>query len=291
MTAALGQVPGSGRRTSGGQADAIDRLVRLVGNGGSVVLSGAGLSTESGIPDYRGPTGARRRGTPMTFQAFTSDPAARRRYWARSHIGWRSIAHAEPNDGHRGVARLQRAGLIDGIVTQNVDGLHQAGGATGVIELHGNLARVVCLSCGQLSHRADLDHRLRVANPAFDPTVLAVNADGDVDLADPMVTRFRTVDCLFCSGTLKPDVVFFGESVPHDRVEQCFTLVDNAAALVVLGSTLSVLSGRRFVMRAAKLDIPVAIVNEGPTRGDHLAAVRIEARLGVTLVELATRLT
>jgi NAD-dependent SIR2 family protein deacetylase len=167
------------------------------------VLSGAGLSTESGIPDYRGPSGAARPATPMTFQAFTGSASARRRYWARSHLGWRVIARAEPNAGHRSVAQLQDAGLLTGVVTQNVDGLHTAAGARDVVELHGNLDRVVCLSCGRLSPRQELDRRLRAVNRAWRAKVLGVNPDGDVDLPEEDLDAFRTVDCDVCGGVLK----------------------------------------------------------------------------------------
>jgi NAD-dependent SIR2 family protein deacetylase len=258
-------------------------LTDLLAGGGAAVLSGAGLSTESGIPDYRGPSGARRTVSPMTYQTFTGDALARRRYWARSHVGWRMIARAAPNAGHRAVAELQRAGVVSGVVTQNVDGLHQAGGATSVVELHGNLERVVCLDCACLSARAELDQRLRLANPGFDARAAAVNPDGDVELADDDVAAFVPVDCTGCTGMLKPDVVFFGESVPMPRVEAAFATVESARALLVLGSSLTVMSGRRFVLRAAKLGIPVAIVNQGETRGDPYAAVRVDAALGEVL--------
>ncbi len=267
----------------------MDDLAELIEPGGVVVLSGAGLSTESGIPDYRGPTGLSRQFAPMTYQTFTREPDARRRYWARSHLGWRTIARATPNDGHRAVATLQRHGLLDGIVTQNVDGLHQAAGARDVIELHGNLARVTCLSCGRLTDRVELDRRLRTANPDFDPAATLINPDGDAELADEALAGFRTVDCTVCLGTLKPDVVFFGESVPRDRVQECFELVERSRALVVLGSSLTVMSGRRFVLRAVKVGVPVAIVNQGPTRSDDCAAVRVDEPLGVVLPALAQR--
>jgi NAD-dependent SIR2 family protein deacetylase len=263
-------------------------LTDLVAGGGVVVLSGAGLSTESGIPDYRGPTGARRAVSPMTYQTFTGDALARRRYWARSHLGWRTIARAAPNAGHRAVAELQRAGVVTGVVTQNVDGLHPAGGARDVVELHGNLERVVCLDCGATSSRVELDDRLRAANPDFTASAAALNPDGDVELADADVAAFRPVDCRRCrGGMLKPDVVFFGESVPAARVERSFALVEAAGALLVLGSSLTVMSGRRFVLRAARLGIPVGIVNQGPTRGDPYACVRVDGRLGDVLPGLA----
>ncbi|WDZ83164.1 NAD-dependent protein deacetylase [Micromonospora cathayae] len=268
----------------------IDVLAGLVAAGGVVVLSGAGLSTESGIPDYRGPSGVARRHTPMTYQTFTRDADARRRYWARSHLGWRMIARAAPNDGHRAVARLQHAGLVDAVITQNVDGLHTAAGSPDVVELHGRLDEVVCLDCGNRTSREELDRRLRQANPDFAAAVTAVNPDGDVDLADAAVARFRVVDCGFCrTGMLKPDVVFFGETVPAPRVAHCFALVERARSVLVLGSSLTVMSGRRFVLRAAKRDIPVVIVNQGATRGDGYAAVTVDAPLGRLLPALADR--
>ncbi|HEY3003382.1 MAG TPA: NAD-dependent protein deacetylase [Kribbellaceae bacterium] len=272
------------------QDGSVGRLAAMVGAGGVVVLSGAGLSTESGIPDYRGPTGARRRGTPMTYGEFTGTAAARRRYWARSHLGWRSIARAEPNEGHRAVAGLQDRGLLDGIITQNVDGLHQAAGARDVVELHGSLDAVVCLGCRMRCDRAELDARLRAANPDFDAVATKVNPDGDVELADDAVETFRLVPCEACgSDLLKPDVVFFGENVPRDRVERCYALVDEARALLVLGSSLTVMSGFRFVRHAARRGIGVAIVNDGDTRGDEYATVRVHARLGPLLTDVLGR--
>ncbi|MEU7924332.1 NAD-dependent protein deacetylase [Micromonospora sp. NPDC049107] len=270
----------------------VQELAALVAGGQVVVLSGAGLSTESGIPDYRGPSGVARRHTPMTFQAFTRDAVARRRYWARSHLGWRLIARATPNAGHRAVARLQDAGLVDAVITQNVDGLHGAAGSGRVVELHGRLDEVTCLDCGNLTSREEVDRRLREANPDFVARVAAVNPDGDVDLPDEQVAGFRPVDCGICgTGMLKPDVVFFGETVPPQRVARCFALVEQARAVVVLGSSLTVMSGRRFVIRAAKQGIPVAIVNQGPTRGDGYATVRVDAPLGEVLPVLAERVT
>jgi len=252
--------------------------------GNVAILSGAGLSTESGIPDYRGPSGqARRTAQPMTYQEFTGSAAARQRYWARSHLGWRHVTGAAPNAGHRAVAALERAGLVSGVITQNVDGLHQAAGAAAVTELHGSLHQVVCLSCWSRSPREELDARLRAANPewttaGFEP---AVNPDGDVALEE--TGGFTVVDCLACGGLLKPDVVFFGENVPKPRVESCFSLVSSSSALVVLGSSLTVMSGLRYVRRASSLGIPVVIVNQGATRGDPLATATLDAPLGSTL--------
>jgi NAD-dependent SIR2 family protein deacetylase len=270
--------------------DQVAELAGWVADGGVVVLSGAGLSTESGIPDYRGPSGAARPVTPMTYQAFTRDPVARRRYWARSHLGWRTIGDARPNAGHRAVARLQQLSALDGIITQNVDGLHQAGGATDVVELHGNLARIACLDCGSVSPRAELEDRLNAANPGFAATASAINPDGDAELDDAELDGFVVVDCTACGGMLKPDVVYFGETVPPDRVSRSFALVCAARTLLVLGSSLTVMSGRRFVLRAAKEGIRVAIVNQGVTRGEPYASLIVDAPLGVVLPEVAGRL-
>jgi NAD-dependent SIR2 family protein deacetylase len=269
---------------------AMDRLGELVARGAMCVLSGAGLSTESGIPDYRGPSGALRVRLPMTLAEFRGSTAARQRYWARAHIGWRRIAAAQPNAGHLAVAALQQAGVLRGIITQNVDGLHQAAGARDVIELHGTLDRVVCLECGARSTRAALDERLRAANLDVDWERVAVassNPDGDVELAEEQVARFRLVRCECCGADLlKPDVVFFGENVPRARVQRCFELVERSASLLVLGSSLTVMSGLRFVHRARQARIPVAIVNQGTTRGDPLADLKVDAALGEMLPAL-----
>jgi NAD-dependent SIR2 family protein deacetylase len=272
--------------------DHVSALVDLLSDGGALVLSGAGLSTDSGIPDYRGATGSLRRHTPMTYQTFTRDPRGRHRYWARSYVGWRQIERARPNDGHRAVAALQRTGAVGEVITQNVDGLHQAGGARDVVELHGGLDRTVCLACGDVAGRGALDARLRAVNPGFRPEATdEVNPDGDVELPEEALDGFVMVDCLACGGgPLKPDVVFFGETVPRARVDHCFSLVDRARSLLVLGSSLTVMSGYRFVIHAAKRGIPVGIVNVGPTRGDEKADVRVDAPLGTVLPELAGRL-
>jgi NAD-dependent SIR2 family protein deacetylase len=265
-------------------------LADLISDGEVAILSGAGLSTESGIPDYRGPTGRARPAQPMTYQDFVGTAAARQRYWARSHLGWRRIARAVPNLGHLAVADLERHGLARGIITQNVDGLHQAAGARQVVELHGGLDRVVCLGCGRLTQREQLDEWLREVNPTWDAEVMRVNPDGDVVVADIDVERFVVVDCDICGGLLKPDVVFFGENVPRPRVEECFAMVDDAGALLVLGSSLTVASGYRFVRHAAKLGVPIAIVNEGPTRGDALADFTVDGPLGSILPALVAKL-
>ena len=269
----------------------MSELRGLVGGGGVVVLSGAGLSTDSGIPDYRGPSGSLRRHTPMTYQTFVGDPVARHRYWARSYLGWPTIDAARPNSGHTAVTELERAGLVTAIITQNVDGLHQRAGARQVVELHGGLDRVVCRACGEAEGRANVGERLRGANPTFAAEVRRVNPDGDAEIPAERLDAFRMVPCLFCGGgPLKPDVVFFGETVPRERVDRCFALVEGARALLVLGSSLTVMSGYRFVLRAAATGIPVAIVNAGPTRGDGKATVRVDAPLGEVLPALAAQL-
>ncbi|KGN35484.1 Sir2 family NAD-dependent protein deacetylase [Knoellia subterranea] len=269
--------------------------------GPALVLTGAGISTESGIPDYRGPDG-NRRVTPMSHQEFTATSAARQRYWARSFIGWQRFTAAEPNAGHVAVARLQRVGAFGDVITQNVDGLHQQAGASNVIELHGTLSEVECLTCGERTDRDFVQALMDDANHGFAALALGlvgdgsqvssqIRPDGDIVLADEAVQSFTAPRCLVCGhDTLKPDVVFFGGSVPKPRVEACFELTDAAPALVVLGSSLKVMSGYRFVRRAAANGIPVVVVTKGPTRGDAETTHRIDAPLGVTLSALADEL-
>lgn len=279
-----------------------DDLVDLVSGGGVVVLSGAGLSTDSGIPDYRGPDGTRRV-EPMTYGTFIGSSDARRRYWARSYIGWQRFREASPNPGHEAVAALQRAGYVGPVITQNVDGLHQAAGAGGVVELHGSLERALCLTCGEVTTREGLHERMTQANPGFMDRFAAaaeavgsqwgeqVRPDGDIVLADSLVESFFAPLCLVCGrDTVKPDVVFFGESVPKPLVEKCFGLVEAAGALLVLGSSLSVMSGYRFVRRAAQVGVPVAIVTRSATRGDAEATLRLHRPLRETLDELVSAL-
>jgi NAD-dependent deacetylase sirtuin 4 len=263
-----------------------------------MALTGAGCSTESGIPDYRGPDSSRRTRTPILYQEFARDPLARRRYWARSAIGWRRVAGARPNAGHRALAWMEESGLVRGIVTQNVDGLHQAAGSHRVVELHGNLAEVVCLSCGATGRREDLQRRLLDLNPGWGTAAeLRWQAgdtdsapDGDVDLASGLERDFQVSACLRCRGVLKPDVVFFGENVPKERVEGAWALLDEADVLLVAGSSLTVYSGYRFVLGAAEKDVPVGIVNLGSTRGDEIARVRVHGRTGEVLPALSEAL-
>ncbi|WP_346016998.1 NAD-dependent protein deacetylase [Pseudenhygromyxa sp. WMMC2535] len=273
-----------------GQLDALAAMLR----GRRVLaLTGAGCSTESGIPDYRGEGTRARARNPVKFDRYVGDPAARRRYWARAMIGWPKFCAARPNAGHAALAALEAEGFISGLITQNVDRLHHAAGSREVVELHGALAEVRCLSCGAIEARADLQARLEQLNPGWldaERLRAPMAPDGDADLEDPALARFRVADCLRCAGLLKPNVVFFGEAVPAPVVERGYAMVDAAEALLVLGSSLAVFSGLRFVRRAAARELPVAIVNLGPTRGDPLASLRLGARVGELLPQLHARL-
>jgi NAD-dependent SIR2 family protein deacetylase len=264
----------------------IERLAALVAGGGVVALSGAGMSTDSGIPDYRGPGGAQRRHAPMTYREFVSDHQARQRYWARGHIGWRHVTRARPNASHMALAALERGGWVSGLITQNVDGLHPAAGSRNVVELHGNLAHTVCLDCGGVGSRRRLADRLDARNPDVEPQPTPIAPDGDAELGRTSERAFVVAPCAVCGGVLKPDVVFFGERVPRDRVDRSFAMLGEARTLLVVGSSLTVMSGYRFVIRARKSGTPVAIVNRGPTRGDADAVVRIDAGLADVLPRL-----
>ena len=245
------------------------------------VLTGAGCSTESGIPDYRGPETARRARNPIQFSQFRDDAAWRSRYWARSAIGWPKMRAARPNAGHLALARLGWP-----IITQNVDGLHTEAGAHDVIELHGSLDGVVCLSCGHRTSRADLQATILRDNPHLVGRTAALAPDGDADL----VTGATVPDCTECGGVLKPDVVFFGENVPRPRVERALQWTRDADVLLVVGSSLTVFSGYRFVKRARQWGKHIAIVNLGPTRGDPLADLKLEHGAGEVLSALQARL-
>ena len=274
--------------------DAAALATLLRAHPGTLVLSGAGMSTDSGIPDYRGPDGSRRV-SPMQHAEFVGSSEARQRYWARSYIGWLRFSHAEPNAAHLAVADLQRRGVLGHVITQNVDGLHQAAGSRHVTELHGSLDDVLCLTCGDRSDRDLLQARMAEANPGFERLAAGespdgsrvssqIRPDGDIVLADELVAGFRLPLCLVCAAdTLKPDVIFFGGSVPRERVDACYALTDSAPALLVLGSSLAVMSGLRFVRHAAKRGIPVMVVTRGTTRGDDLMTLRVDASLAPTL--------
>lgn len=268
----------------------ITPLIRLIRGSHVVVLSGAGCSTESGIPDYRGPKTRRKSNNPIQYRDFVSDAGARTRYRARSALGWPRIAEAEPNDGHRALAHLEQAGIVRGVITQNVDRLHQEAGSQHVVELHGALADVRCLNCGTLESRRGVQRRLLMLNPSWRDRTAELAPDGDAELPAPAPHSFQVPDCRRCGGVLKPDVVFFGENVPHHRVEQAWQLFEEADTLLVVGSSLTVYSGYRFVLRAADEKRPVAIVNLGPTRGDDLACLRLDGRTGEVLPRLAQAL-
>ncbi len=272
---------------------AIDRLTDLFADGDVLVLSGAGISTDSGIPDYRGPDGAAHNGAPMTYQRFVGSETDRRRYWARSHVGWARFAAAQPNPSHLAVAALGRQGRLTGVVTQNVDGLHSAAGSPDVIDLHGRLDRVACLTCGARRPRLEVGLRLDAVNPGYRDQVTAstgrLRPDGDVALDD--TAGFRLVACRACGGVLKPDVVYFGEHVPRERFRTALAWLDRSRSLVVLGSSLMVGSGYRFATAAARRGVPVAIVTRGVTRADHLASLRVDAPLAEVLPPITASLT
>jgi NAD-dependent SIR2 family protein deacetylase len=275
---------------TGGCAESPE-LVTLLADRRIAVLTGAGISTDSGIPDYRGPESP--PSNPMTIRQFISDPAFRQRYWARNHVGWRHMDDTLPNAGHRALAALEDASVVNGLITQNVDLLHTKAGSRNVINLHGTYARVICLSCGSTMTRAALAERLEAVNPGFIERAeaiggLAVAPDADAVVAD--TASFRYLDCERCGGMLKPDIVYFGESVPKDVVAEAYSLVEQSDALLVVGSSLTVFSGYRFVRQAAALGIPVAIINRGDTRGDDLATVKVDGGCSELLVLLADEL-
>lgn len=259
--------------------DAQPLVAGLLDGRTALVLTGAGVSTDSGIPDYRGPGSPARR--PMTFQDFLSGPPMQQRYWARAHIGWQRMSGAVPNDAHLALVRMQGAGRLSGLITQNVDGLHEVAGHRDVVDLHGRIDRVICLGCRTVSTRTELHERLSELNPGHSDRVVDFAPDGDALLED--TADFRVAYCAECGGILKPDVVFFGENVPKDRVAHCIGLVDEAEALLVLGSSLQVMSGLRFVRQARKRGIPIVIVNRGITRGNDLADLKIDAGVAETL--------
>jgi len=268
----------------------VAELVELLRGRRCVALTGAGCSTESGIPDYRGPGTAARARHPIRYQEFLRQPLARARYWARSWVGWQRMSSAAPNAAHRALAELERSGLAVGLITQNVDSLHTRAGSRRVIELHGTLDEVRCIECGSIEQRSRLQERLIAENPGFAAADAELAPDGDAELEAALVEGFRVAPCLACGGVLKPNVVFFGENVPAPTVEAAYALLAEAEVLLVLGSSLTVFSGFRFVRRASAAGVPVAIVNLGETRGDPYACVRVEARVGELLPEVAERL-
>ncbi len=251
------------------------------------VLTGAGLSTDSGIPDYRG-AGALPR-NPMTFQQFLVDADYRKRYWAGSHLGWRRFDGARPNAGHRALAALERSGVVNGVMTQTVDGLHVRAGSMRVVDLHGTMDRVRCLSCGQGFARADIADRIAAANPWLDePDAVVLAPDGDVEVKE--VDEFVTPECTVCGGILKPDIVFFGEFIPTEKFAEATAVMHGADALLIAGSSLVVNSGIRLLDQAAKRKLPIVIINRGVTKGDLRATVKIDGGTSEHLTALSERL-
>jgi len=274
----------------------VDALAALLAGRRVVALTGAGCSTESGIPDYRGAgrTGPR---NPIQHDAFMRRSDVRRRYWARATLGWERFKAARPNPAHAALAELEAAGTLAGIITQNVDRLHHQAGSRRVVELHGAIADVRCLGCGAHEPRADLQERLLAGNPGWMPRALmelqggqGLRPDGDAELSAETVAAFQVVDCLRCGGPLKPDVVFFGGTVSEPTLTAAWALLADAQVLLVVGSSLTVYSGFRFVRRAHEMAVPIAIVNVGPTRGDQLAEARVSAPVGQVLPQLAASL-
>jgi NAD-dependent SIR2 family protein deacetylase len=266
------------------EQEALGSAVQALQGKRLAVLTGAGLSTDSGIPDYRGPGSAPRN--PMTYQEFIGSEANRRRYWARNHIGWSRLRHADPNAGHAAVALMERRGLLTGLITQNVDRLHEDAGSVNVVDLHGRFDQVICLSHGHTFSRQLIAAILEEINPGFveaavESGLVEMAPDADATVEDPeLISSFVMAVCPICGGILKPDFVYFGENVPKDRVVRAYAMVDDAGALLVAGSSLTVQSGLRFVRHASKAEKPVVIINRGSTRGDGFAAVKLE--LGVS---------
>ena len=266
---------------------ALDAAVTALQGRTIAVLTGAGVSTDSGIPDYRG-EGAPVR-TPMTFQQFLSDLEYRKRYWAGSHLGWKQFYAAEPNAGHIALAELESAGIVDGIITQNVDGLHLRAGSQRVVDLHGTMDKVVCLVCGQYYARAGIADQIAEQNPWIEtPDAVQLSPDGDVEVKD--ASSFVLPACTVCGGMLKPDVVFFGEFIPKEKFSEASALMQSADALLIAGSSLVVNSGIRLLEQASRRRLPIVILNRGVTKGDNRATVKIDAGTSETLVSLLERL-
>ena len=284
LTGFASMAPVSGVELSPGEVTALGEAVAILSGSRLAVLTGAGLSTDSGIPDYRGPGAAPRK--PMTYQEFLGSAENRRRYWARNHLGWSHLRHADPNAGHAAIALMEQRGLLTGLITQNVDRLHEDAGSVNVVDLHGRFDQVICLDKGHTFSRKLLAAILEELNPGFVEAALRAGVvemapDADATVEDPeLITSFVVAVCPVCGGTLKPDFVYFGENVPKDRVERAYSMVDDAEALLVAGSSLTVMSGLRFVRHAAKADKPVVIINRGTTRGDELATLKLD--LGVS---------
>ncbi|MBB5631963.1 NAD-dependent SIR2 family protein deacetylase [Cryobacterium mesophilum] len=266
--------------------DTIDDVLDILRGRRIAVLTGAGISTDSGIPDYRGAGTVRR--TPMTFQQFLGSEESRARYWAGSHLGWRRFMSAQPNAGHLSLSALERRGAVTGVVTQNVDGLHRRAGSNRVVELHGSMGTVVCVRCGQEFGRGEIAERLTEANPWLElPADVVLQPDGDVDT--DRLDGFRVPPCPNCGGILKPDVVFFGELVPRPRFHAAIEVVKRSDALLIAGSSLAVNSGVRLMDHATRRGLPVVILNRGETKGDQRSTVRLEGGTSELLAAIEAR--
>lgn len=275
------------------QPDEVARagIREMLAAGGVLAVTGAGVSTDSGIPDYRGPQGSLYRHRPMTYQEFQHDAAARRRYWARGFVGWRQMHKAEPNTAHRLLAKWQQGGVLTGLITQNVDGLHRAAGSDPVIHLHGDMDSVICLNCGNRETRSSMDARLQEANPGYAEAAFAaaenVNPDGDVTLDQSWVEKFFMVHCLVCdSEKLKPDVVYFGEAVPAERKAAVDELVAASKSLLVVGSSMAVMSGFKIALTMHQSQRAIGVINGGPSRADPKATWRWRTRITPALEDL-----
>jgi NAD-dependent SIR2 family protein deacetylase len=269
-------------------ASGIRELRARLDQGSVFVLSGAGVSTASGIPGYRDELGAWQGRAPMQYRDFVGSEALRRRYWARSMLGYPLIADADPNAAHHALRALEARGALSLLVTQNVDGLHRRAGSAKLVDLHGRLDQVRCLGCGALTERAALQSELLARNPGFARASARFQPDGDAELSDVDYDRFRIVPCASCGGMLKPHVVFFGENVPQDRVQQAMSALEASRLLLIVGSSLMVFSGFRFARAAARLGLPIAIVNRGITRADELATLKLQGEVGDILSSLVS---
>jgi NAD-dependent SIR2 family protein deacetylase len=294
LTGFASMPPVTATRPSADELDVLLRVRGVLAGKPFALLTGAGLSTDSGIPDYRGPGSPPR--SPMTYQEFIKDEANRQRYWARNHIGWSHLRHADPNQGHHAAAELERRGYLTGLITQNVDRLHEDAGSVNVVDLHGRYDQVVCLQCRRTYSRRLLAGVLEELNPGFlsraaESGLVEIAPDADATVEDQaLISSFVVAVCPACGGTLKPDFVYFGENVPKERVERSYRMVDDAGALVVAGSSLTVMSGLRFVRHAAKDGKPVIIINRGETRGDDKATIKLDAGVSESLTWLAAEL-
>jgi NAD-dependent SIR2 family protein deacetylase len=265
----------------------IAELARMLADGDVFVLSGAGVSTDSGIPDYRDDHGAWKSSEPMQYRDFVGSEANRRRYWARSMAGFPLMSNAQPNRAHHALRALERKGALSRLVTQNVDGLHRRAGSERVIDLHGRLDQVRCLGCGAITSRAELQTELVLRNPGLIGARATFKPDGDAELEQASYDGFELVDCASCGGVLKPHVVFFGENVPPERVLEAMSALERSRSLLIVGSSLMVFSGYRFARAATRLGIPIAIVNRGKTRADDVAALKIAGNIAEVLCQLA----